>query len=73
MEGEPRELIKGCLHLDGQNGYTKAMKLFVEKYGDPYKISNGYIKKFEDWPYVKQGDHQALDRFATFLSQCQFL
>ena len=32
VEGEPKELIKGCLHLDGQNGYTEAMKLLVEKY-----------------------------------------
>ena len=71
VEGEPKELIKGCLHLDGQNGYTEAMKLLVEKYGDPYKISNAYIKKIEDWPYVKQGDDQALDRFATFLTQCR--
>ena len=71
VEGEPRELIKGCLHLDGQNGYTEAMKLLVEKYGDPYQISNAYIKKIEDWPYVKQGDDQALDRFATFLTQCR--
>ena len=71
VDGEPRELIKGCLHLDGQSGYTEAMKLLVEKYGDPYKILNNYIKKIEDWPYVKQGDDQALDCFATFLTQCR--
>ena len=73
LEGEPKELIKGCLHLDSQNGYAdlEAMKLLVEKYGDPYKIANAYIKKVNDWPYIRQGDDQALDRFATFLTQCR--
>ena len=33
------------------------------------EISNAYIKKIEDWPYVKQGDDQALDCSATFLTQ----
>ena len=71
LEGEPKELIKGCLHLDSQNGYAEAMKLLVEKYGDPYKIANAYIKKVNDWPCIRQGDDQALDRFATFLTQCR--
>ena len=71
LEGEPKELIKGCLHLDSQNRYTEAMKLLLEKYGDLYKIANAYIKKVNDWPYIRQGDDQALDRFATFLTQCR--
>ncbi|KAK2564317.1 hypothetical protein P5673_012576 [Acropora cervicornis] len=32
LEGEPRELIKGCLHLDKLNGYLEAKKLLSEKY-----------------------------------------
>ena len=71
LEGEPRELIKGCLHLDGLNGYLEAKKLLSEKYGDPYKISNAYIKKINEWPCIRPGDDLALDRFSTFLVQCQ--
>ena len=50
LEGEPRELIKGCLHLDELNDYLEAKKLLSEKYGDPYKLSNAYIKKINEWP-----------------------
>ena len=70
LEGERKELIKGCLHLHSQNGYAEAMKLLFEMYGDRYKIANAYIKKVNDWPCISQGDDQALDRFATFLTQC---
>ena len=51
--------------------YAEDMKLLVEKYGDPYKIANAYIKKVNDWPCIRQRDDQALDRFATFLTQCR--
>ena len=71
LEGEPKELIKGCLHLDEQSGYPEAKKLLREKYGDPYKICNGYIKKFNEWPCIRLGDDLALDRFCTFLTQCR--
>lgn len=54
LEGEPWELIKGCLHLDGLNGYLEAKKLLSEKYGDPYKISNAYIKKINKWPRIRR-------------------
>ena len=71
LEGEPRELIKGCLYLDKLNGYLEAKKLLSEKYGDPYKISNAYIKKINEWPCIRPGDDLALDCFSTFLVQCQ--
>ena len=41
-----------------------------EKYGDPCKISNTYLKKATNWPNVKPGDETSLDRFSTFLVQC---
>ena len=71
LEGEQRELIKGCLHLDRLNGYLEAKKLLSKKYGDPYKLSNAYNKKINEWPCIRPGDDLALDRFSTFLVQCQ--
>ena len=71
LEDEPRELIKGCLHLDASSGYIKSKGLLQERYGDPYKISNAYIKKINEWPYIRAGDDLALeDRYSTFLIQC---
>lgn len=65
---EPQELIKGCLHLDNDSGYPEAKGLLKEKYGDPYKISNAYIERINQWPCIRLGDELALDRFATFLT-----
>jgi len=71
LQGEPKELIKGCLHLDSNSGYIEAKKLLKEKYRDPYKISNAYIKKINEWPYMWSGDELALDRLSIFLGQCR--
>ena len=38
---------------------------------DPYKISNAFSKKINEWPCIHQGDELALDRFSIFLTQCQ--
>ena len=71
LQGEPKELIKECLYLGRHSGYLEAKRLLKDKYGDPYKISNAYIKKINEWPYIRAGDEQALDRFSTFLTQCR--
>ena len=70
LEGEAKDLIKGCLHKDPSLGYPQAMDLLKERYGDPYKVSNAYIKKVQDWPILKSGDDSALERLANFLTQC---
>ena len=70
LEYEPKEFIKGCLHVDANEGYFEAKRLLKEKYGDPYKISNAYLKKATEWPNIKAGDETALDRFSVFLTQC---
>ena len=70
LEGEPKELIKGCMYKDANVGYPEAKSLLKEKYGDKYKISQAYTKKISDWPDVKSGDNLALDRFSIFLATC---
>ena len=70
LEGEAKELIKGCLYMDPDSGYAEAKPLLKEKYGDPYRISNAFIKKVTEWPILKPYDDAGLDRFSTFLTQC---
>ena len=38
IEGEPRKLIGGCLHLDPEEGYKEARRLLEKEYGDPYNM-----------------------------------
>ena len=45
--------------------------LLREKYGDPCRISNVYLKKINEWPTITTGDEQALDKFSVFLTQCR--
>jgi len=71
LQGELKELIKGCLHLDRNSGYIEAKKLLKEKYGNRYEISNAYIKKINKWPFIWSGDELALDRLFIFLGQCR--
>lgn len=70
LKGEAKDLIMGCQHKDASIGYPEAKALLVEKYGDPYKISNAYIKKTADWPTIASGDNAALDQLSIFLCSC---
>ncbi|CAB4008789.1 Hypothetical predicted protein [Paramuricea clavata] len=70
LDGEPKDLIKGCHYMEPDAGYVEAMKLLNEKYGDPYKVSNAYVKKVNDWPILRPGDDNALEKLAIFLTQC---
>ncbi|KAK3700746.1 hypothetical protein QZH41_001902 [Actinostola sp. cb2023] len=70
LEGEAKDLIKGCLHKNPDLGYREAKDLLKAKYGDPYRVSNGYITKVNDWPILKPGDDSALECLSNFLTQC---
>ena len=68
LDGEAKELIKGCVHMDG--GYLQARRLLKENYGDPYKIANAFLQKASEWPILKYGDDKGLNQFSVFLIQC---
>ena len=70
LEGEAKDLIKGYHYMDPDNGNTEARRLIDEKYGDPYNISNAFIKKMTEWPMLNPGDDNGLNCFSTFLTQC---
>ena len=69
LEGEAKELIKGCLHMEPSLGYAESKRLLDEKYGDPYQVSNAYLAQVTNWPALKPGDDVALDIF-LFNSFC---
>ena len=35
LEGEPKELISGCLHIKPKEGYKEAQRMLEKEYGDP--------------------------------------
>ena len=70
LEGDPKELISGCLYENPVEGYWEAKRLLNQEYGDPYKISMAYINKALSWPTLKFEDSGGLRRFSFFLKKC---
>lgn len=68
--GQPRELIRSCLHMDPDKGYRKAKRLLKEHFGNEYKISVAYIDKALSWPTIKADDREGLNALALFLTIC---
>lgn len=70
LEGEPADLIQGCLHMSPDEGYVEARRLLQKEYGDPYKISTSYLNKILQWSPVRFDDNQGLKRLLIFLTKC---
>ena len=37
--GQPREIVKGCLHMPAKRGYKEARRLIETRYGNEHRIS----------------------------------
>ena len=68
--GQPRELIRSCLHMEPERGYHEAKKLLKEHFGNGFKISMAYIDKALNWPTIKSEDGEALHNFGLYLTGC---
>ena len=58
-----------CLEQYLEGGPERVQMPLREKYGDPYRISNVYLKKINEWLTIWTGDEQAQDKFSVFLTQ----
>ena len=72
LEGEPKNLIGGCLLMSVENGYDAARALLKKEYGDPYKVSNAYLNKVLKWAVMKHDNVSALKQFSIFLTRCMY-
>jgi hypothetical protein len=68
--GEPRELVRSCLHMDPKTGYERAMELLKNNFGDEYRISTSFVEKAMKWPNIKSEDPAGLKGFSLFLTGC---
>ena len=69
-KGQPRALVRSCLHMASQQGYEKAKELLKEHFGNEYIIAAAYMDKAFGWPAIKGEDLKALQEFALFLRGC---
>ena len=68
--GQSRELIRSCLHIEPERGYCEAKKLLREHFGNGNKISMAYIDKALNRPTIKSDDEEALHSFGLYLTGC---
>lgn len=61
--GQPREIVRGCLHLTADEGFAVAKTLLKEHFGDQFKIAAAYMEKVTDWPSVKAEDIKSLKAY----------
>ena len=70
-EGEAKELIKNCIQEEPESGYTHAMSLLKNQYGNPHFIARAYINELHKWEPLKAGDSKAFRGFYGFLNKCK--
>ena len=64
--GIARECIQGFLAVDS---YSEAKACLVRRFGDKYKISEAFKRKIRDWPVIRPGDGEGLQK-SDFLQHC---
>ncbi|XP_053713046.1 uncharacterized protein LOC128754445 [Synchiropus splendidus] len=69
--GDPRDLVRSCLHMPSHRGYREALKLLSDHYGNEIKIASALLEKAFKWPQIKSEDTKGLSNFALFLLSCQ--
>ena len=68
---DPGELVASCIHMDPEDGYTRARELLEKKYGNAYVIAQAYTTQAENWPDIKAEDKSAMKNFSVFLTKCE--
>ena len=71
MEGEPKDLIGGCVYMSHEGGYHEARKLLDKEYVDPDKVAMAYVTKVLQWPSLKADDAMSLKHLSFFLRKCR--
>ena len=70
-KGEALKVIRCCAVKPAPIGYAKARSLLKERFGNDYKISEVWIKKVTEGPFIKSGDRYALQEISDDLESCK--
>ena len=71
VQGEARDLIGGCMHMDHEQGYREARRLLEQEYGNQHKVAMAYLRKVLEWQNIKPDDAIGLKHFSFFLWKCK--
>ena len=69
--GDARGLIKYCIQLPSNEGFTQSKCLQEKMYGNPHRVLAFNKKEVKDWPQIKFGDSRIFRKFHNFLLKCR--
>ena len=65
--GQPRAVVRSCLHMPPHQGYERAKALLKEHFGNEYTIATAYMDKAFGWPVIKNWGCESTARICTCL------
>ena len=69
-EGQPHEIVRGCLLMPPDKGYQEARRLLQKRYGNEENISAAHIERLLAWPNIKADNIGSLQNFAVAMMVC---
>ena len=57
--------------MDQEDGCKEAKRLLAEIFGSTYKVTNAWISKISNGPFIKANDREALLGLADGLLNCE--
>ena len=70
IEGEPKEMVSGALHMEASEGYVHAITMLEREYGAPHVVCNAYVTKFASLSPIQPHDIASLKRLYMLCNQC---
>ncbi len=68
--GQPRDIVRSCLHMTAERGYAVAKQLLKDHFGNEFNITAAYMEIVTGWPSIKSEDTKALKAYGLFLREC---
>ena len=68
--GHVQDLVRSCLAMREDVGYSEARRLLAERYGQPFKIATAYVDRVINGQPIRAEDGPALQRFSILLTSC---
>ena len=56
LEGEPKEMVSGALHIDASEGYVHAIRMLEREYGAPHVVCSACVRKFTSLSPVQSNE-----------------
>ena len=64
--GRAREIVRSCMYLSPEEGYSKAKKRLEARFGQKHNVAMAYVDQLTNAPYIKAEDAESQEGFSIF-------